>query len=269
MCNKPYSGTVVIKDYGRQHIETGDLIVYTSADSVFQVAAHESVVAVPPLYDYCKKARAILKGKHGVGRVIARPFIGTYPNFTRTENRRDFSIEPPEKTILDYLSAAGFNTIAVGKITDIFVGRGISQSLEAHDNYQSMSATMQASQTDFTGLCFANFVDFDMKYGHRRDIDGYAKALSEFDEWLGGFIPAMSDDDMLMITADHGCDPGFTGTDHTREYIPLLVYGKKISPVDIGTRKSFSDISATIADIMKVGYSANGSSFAKEILKDA
>ena len=267
LCNKPYSGTEVIKDYGRQHIKTGDLIVYTSADSVFQIAAHEDVVPAETLYDYCKKARAILTGKNAVGRVIARPFIGTYPNYTRTERRRDFSVEPPHDTILDILSRNGFDTIAVGKITDIFAGRGITQSLEAHDNYQSMDATMRAAQMDFTGLCFANFVDFDMKYGHRRDIDGYANALTEFDNWLNDFLPVLSEDDMLIITADHGCDPGFTGSDHTREYVPLLVYGKDILPVNLGIGSTYADIAVTIADILGVEYDGCGTSFAGKILK--
>ena len=267
LCNKPYSGTEVIKDYGRQHIKTGDLIVYTSADSVFQIAAHEDVVPVETLYDYCKKARAILTGKNAVGRVIARPFIGTYPNYTRTERRRDFSVEPPRDTILDILSRNGFDTIAVGKITDIFAGRGITQSLEAHDNYQSMGATMRAARMDFTGLCFANFVDFDMKYGHRRDIDGYANALTEFDNWLNDFLPVLSEDDMLIITADHGCDPGFTGSDHTREYVPLLVYGKDILPVNLGIGSTYADIAVTIADILGVKYDGCGTSFAGKILK--
>lgn len=249
-------------------MQTGDLIVYTSADSVLQIAAHEDVVPVELLYEYCCKARNILTDKHAVGRVIARPFIGKYPNFTRTGNRKDFSLEPPCQTILDILSENTFDTIAVGKITDIFVGRGISQRLKAHNNCESMATCFKALLNDFTGLCFANFVDFDMLYGHRRDIDGYAKALTDFDKWIGAFMLDMKEDDMLIITADHGCDPGFKGTDHTREYIPILIYGKHILPTNIGTRESYSDISATIADIFNIEYSLSGKSFIENIIKN-
>lgn len=262
LCNKPYSGTEVIKAYGEEHIETGKLIVYTSADSVLQIAAHNDVVPLEELYDICTKARSIMKGVHGVGRVIARPFVGKFPDFTRTGDRRDFSIEPPGTTVLDVLSESGLDVISVGKIKDVFVGRGITEIFEAHNNQESMAATDAVADKDFTGLCFVNLVDFDMLYGHRNDIDGYADALSEFDRWLGDFLPKLREDDVLMITADHGCDPGDVSTDHTREYVPLLVYGKKIAPVRLSTRDSFADIAATIAEWFEVPCRTKGKSFA-------
>lgn len=242
ICNKPYSGTEVIKDYGEEHIKTGALIVYTSADSVFQIAAHEDIVPVEELYNYCKIARDILKDDFGVGRVIARPFTGQYP-FTRTANRHDFSLAPPERTLLDDLKAQGFDVIAVGKINDIFAGQGITEYTYTKNNNDGMEKTLQYQKTDFNGLCFTNLVDFDMVYGHRNDIDGYAKAFSDFDGWLKEFIGGMNEDDALIITADHGCDPGFKGTDHTREYVPFIMYGKKIKPENIGTIDGFTYIS--------------------------
>ena len=227
LCNKPYSGTEVIKVYGDEHVKTGDLIVYTSADSVFQIAAHEDVVPVEQLYEYCRMARKILTGKHGVGRVIARPFTGESGNYTRTPRRHDFSLEPPGDTILNILQRHGKDTIAVGKIFDIFAGSGISEHVYTSGNAEGIERTLEYLDKDFEGICFINLVDFDMLYGHRRDIDGYAKALSYFDGKLPEIMAKMRDEDVLMITADHGCDPGYLKhTDHTREYIPMIALGK-------------------------------------------
>ncbi|WP_069999013.1 phosphopentomutase [Cellulosilyticum sp. I15G10I2] len=268
ICNKPYSGTEVINDYGQQHVETGDLIVYTSADSVFQIAAHEEVVPLEELYDYCKIAREILQGEHGVGRVIARPFIGTYPEFKRTAHRHDFSLIPPKVTMLDALTKKGFDTIGIGKIYDIFAGKGIQQTQAIVSNVDGMEKTLEVMEKDFNGLCFVNLVDFDMLYGHRNDIEGYAKAATVFDEQLGVFMEKMNADDILIITADHGCDPGFQGTDHTREYTPMLAYGKCIKEnISIGTRETFADIGATILEVFDVQVDIDGSSFLSEILK--
>ncbi len=245
LCNKTYSGTQVIADYGEEHIKTGNLIVYTSADSVFQIAAHTDIVPLEKLYEYCKIARNILVGEHAVGRVIARPFNGEYP-FTRTADRHDFSVEPPEKTMLDKLNENNFDVISVGKIADIFANRGITEKYYTHSNNEGMSKTLELLNKDFNGLCFTNLVDFDMKYGHRRDVDGYANAISEFDNWLNGFIPKMKYDDLLIITADHGCDPAYKGTDHTREQVPLLMYSKDIEPENLGTIKGYNYISKFI-----------------------
>ena len=268
LCNLPYSGTDVIRDYGREHMETGKWIVYTSADSVFQVAAHEDVVPLEELYDACRKARKILRGDHGVGRVIARPFVGTpEAGFTRTPNRHDFSLEPPAKTMLDAISEAGLDCLAVGKIHDIFAGQGDTEHVFNKSNADGMAHTDDYAARDFHGLCFVNLVDFDMLYGHRRDIDGYARALTEFDRWLGAFLPKLGKEDILMITADHGCDPSYTATtDHTREYVPLLVLGKAVKPVNLGTRGSFADIAATVTELLGVPFETTGVSFAKEIL---
>jgi len=266
LCNEPYSGTKVIHDFGRAHIATGDLIVYTSADSVFQIAAHEDVIPPAELYEICEKARAILKGKYGVGRVIARPFIGEYPNYTRTANRHDYSLTPPADTVLDALSGAGLDTIAVGKITDIFAGRGITRSIRTKNNDDGMRVTEEIAGEDFTGLCFVNLVEFDSHFGHRNDPLGYAAALARFDTWLHGFLPRLRPDDVLMITADHGCDPTDESTDHTREYAPLLIAGDKIRPVNLGTRSSFADIAATAAELLGVSFTGEGVSFAEEIL---
>ncbi|MDD7772137.1 MAG: phosphopentomutase [Firmicutes bacterium] len=267
LANKPYSGTVVINEFGDEHVRTGDLIVYTSADSVFQIAAHEDVVPPEQLYEYCRIARKILVGKHGVGRVIARPFIGSNGNYTRTANRHDFSLEPPQKTMLDAFKEAGLDSIAVGKIFDIFACRGTTEHIYTKGNTDGLNKTMAYADKDFNGLCFINLVDFDMLYGHRRDIDGYAAALTEFDTWLPGFLDKMGDDDVVMITADHGCDPAYTATtDHTREYIPLLVLGKKIKPVNLGTRTCFANIAATICDMFGVPLQTEGKSFLGEIL---
>ena len=264
LCNKPYSGTDVIRDYGKEHLATGALIVYTSADSVFQIAAHESIVPTETLYGYCKIARKILAGKHSAVRVIARPFTGEEGNFIRTSDRRDFSLEPHGATMLDELSAAGYEVISVGKISDIFAGRGITRALHAHGNAECMAASMELVKSDFSGLCFINLVDFDMKYGHRNDVSGYAAALSEFDAWLPGFMNELRADDMLIITADHGCDPGDTSTDHTREYTPLLVLGKGVRPCDLGIRKSFADIAATAEEFFGVAGKIAGESFYSE-----
>ena len=268
LCNKPYSGTDVIRDYGKEHMETGKWIVYTSADSVFQVAAHEAVVPLEELYDACRKARRILRGKHGVGRVIARPFVGSpAEGFRRTPNRHDFSLEPPAETMLDAVKAAGLDCLAVGKIHDIFAGHGDTEYVFNKSNADGMAHTDDFAARDFHGLCFVNLVDFDMVYGHRRDIDGYAGALSEFDAWLGEFLPKLGPEDILMITADHGCDPSYTATtDHTREYVPLLVIGRAVRPGNLGTRTGFQNIAATVTDLLGVNFDTPGKSFAPEIL---
>lgn len=260
LCNKPYSGTEVIKDYGEEHIKTGKLIVYTSADSVFQIAAHTDVVPVETLYDYCRKARAILKGPHAVGRVIARPFEGEYP-YKRTADRHDFSLLPPADTLLDVLKKQGKTVYAIGKIFDIFAGKGITEHVFTHSNAEGMQKAFEALDKDFEGLCFINLVDFDMLYGHRQDIDGYAKAYAQFDSWLPSFTSKMRDDDVLIITADHGCDPGDDSTDHTREYIPVTVYGKNIVPGSFGTGTTFADIAASVSDYLEAGYKCEGTSF--------
>ena len=269
LCNLPYSGTDVIRDYGQEHLDTGKWIVYTSADSVFQVAAHEEKVPLEELYDACHKARNILRGKHGVGRVIARPFVGDGASgFKRTPNRHDYSLEPPAETMLDAIKAAGLDSIAVGKIHDIFAGQGDTAFVFNKSNANGMEHAAHYAAKDFHGLCFVNLVDFDMLYGHRRDIDGYANALTEFDTWLGDFLPTLGEDDLVMITADHGCDPAYTATtDHTREYVPLLVLGKKVKPVNLGTRTTFADIAATVTELLNVEYKTPGRSFAKEIIK--
>ena len=267
LCNKPYSGTEVIKDYGEEHVKTGKLIVYTSADSVFQIAAHEEIVPVEELYGYCEIARELLQGEHGVGRVIARPFIGEKGNYTRTPGRHDYSLIPPKTTMLDVLKEAGYATKGVGKIYDIFAGKGISDSVRIENNVDGMEKTMAIMDEDFQGLCFVNLVDFDMIYGHRNNIDGYAEAATVFDKQLEQFLAKMKDSDIVMITADHGCDPGFRGTDHSREYVPFLVYGKDIKKgVNLKTRSSFADIAATIQDIFEVEQKTEGSSFKEQIM---
>ena len=268
LCNLPYSGTDVIRDYGQEQIDTGKWIVYTSADSVFQVAANEEHIPLEELYDACHKARQLLRGKHGVGRVIARPYVGnSVDGFKRTANRHDYSLEPPKATMLDAIKAAGLDSIAVGKIHDIFAGYGDTEYVYNKSNANGMEHTTNYAAKDFKGLCFVNLVDFDMLYGHRRDIDGYAGALTEFDAWLGNFLPTLGEDDLVMITADHGCDPAYTATtDHTREYVPLLVLGKAVKPVNLGTRKSFADIAATVTDLLGVAYDTPGQSFASQIL---
>lgn len=268
LANAPWSGTEVINKYGDEHVKTGDLIVYTSADSVFQIAAHEEVVPLEELYEDCRIARRILRGKHGVGRVIARPFIGTgNGNYTRTSNRHDFSLEPPQKTMLDAFKDAGLDSIAVGKIFDIFAGEGTTEHVYTKGNTDGMAKTMAYADKDFNGLCFINLVDFDMLYGHRRNIDGYAAALTEFDGWLAEFMKKMGPEDLVMITADHGCDPAYLATtDHTREYIPLLILGQQVKPGNLGIRPRFADIAATVCDVFGLPLETQGESFKKEIL---
>jgi phosphopentomutase len=268
LCNKTYSGTKVIDDYGEEHLKTGKLIVYTSADSVFQIAANESIIPVEELYEYCRIARKILTGENGVGRVIARPFIGSKKGeFTRTAKRHDFSLEPPKKTMLDYISEAGLETLSVGKIYDIFAGKGITEHVFTSGNKEGMERTLEYMQKDFEGLCFTNLVDFDMLYGHRRDVDGYAAALTEFDMWLKEAKKSLKDDDILMITADHGCDPSYSlTTDHTREYIPILCYGKNIKEKNLGTMAGFCNIGKTICDYLGAQNDLPGDSFLGEII---
>ncbi len=268
LANAPWSGTAVLDEYGEEHLRTGDLIVYTSADSVFQIAAHEDIVPPEQLYEYCRAARKILQGKHGVGRVIARPFIGTGKgNFKRTANRHDFSLEPPKQTLLDAVKAAGLSSIGVGKIYDIFAGIGTTEHVYNQSNANGMEHTLRYADRDFKGLCFVNLVDFDMQFGHRRDIDGYARALTEFDAWLPSLLEKLGEEDLVMITADHGCDPAYLATtDHTREYVPLMILGKAVKPVNLGTRKSFADIAATVAELLGVEYETPGISFAKDII---
>lgn len=253
LCNRPYSGTEVIRDYGEEHMRTGKLIVYTSADSVFQIAAHEDIVPVERLYEYCRIARKLLQGEHGVGRVIARPFTGEAGAYTRTARRHDFSIQPPKVTMLDQLSEAGKDVLAVGKINDIFAGKGITEAVYTSGNEEGIARTLEYLEKDFEGLCFINLVDFDMLYGHRRDVDGYAKALSDFDRKLPEIMDRLRDEDILMITADHGCDPAYSATtDHTREYVPFLMYGKQLHAVNLGTRDTFADIAATVLDYFEI-----------------
>ena len=266
LANAPWSGTQVLEAYGKQHMETGDLIVYTSADSVFQVAAHEDIVPPEQLYEYCWIARKILQGKHGVGRVIARPFVGQPGSFKRTANRHDFSLEPPKETLLDAVKKAGKDSIGVGKIYDIFASRGTTEHVYNTSNANGMEHTDRYAEKDFSGLCFVNLVDFDMTFGHRRNPEGYAQALNEFDMWLGQFVKKLGEEDILLITADHGCDPGYAATtDHTREYVPILAIGKQVKPGDLGTRSSFADLGATVADLLEVPLDTPGVSF-KEAL---
>ncbi|MEG2851993.1 MAG: phosphopentomutase [Hydrogenoanaerobacterium sp.] len=269
ICNKPYSGTQVLEDYGEEHLKTGALIVYTSADSVFQVAAHEGLVPIAELYKDCQIARDLLVGECGVGRVIARPFVGEAGSFKRTTNRHDYSLAPPRKTMLTALQAAGLASIGVGKIYDIFDGVGVDSRLPITSNTDGMNKTIEIESTQsFNGLCFVNLVDFDMVYGHRNDIDGYAQALTDFDVQLGEFIKAMGENDILFITADHGCDPSTPSTDHSREYIPLLAYGAGVKGgVNLGTRPTFSDIGATVLDIFGVKGDIDGESFWNKIKK--
>ncbi|MBS4536228.1 phosphopentomutase [Clostridium sp. D2Q-14] len=259
--NKPASGTEIIKELGDEHIKTGCPIVYTSADSVFQIAAHEEVVSLKELYSMCEKARNLLQGKHGVGRVIARPFIGQNGNFKRTSNRHDYSLKPINKTILDIIEEADMEVKAVGKIVDIFSGEGITEYIHTTNNMDGVDNTIKYMKEDFKGLIFTNLVDFDMNYGHRNNVEGYGKALEEFDNRLPDILNNMKDDEVLIITADHGCDPTTESTDHSREYIPILVFGKNIKPIDIGIRDSFSDIGATILEMLDLKTMKNGKSF--------
>nr|WP_295678251.1 phosphopentomutase [uncultured Lachnoclostridium sp.] len=268
ICNKPYSGTEVIKDYGKEHVETGALIVYTSADSVFQIAAHESIVPIEELYRYCEIARELCQGATGVGRVIARPFEGEYPDYRRTAKRHDYSLQPPRDTMLNQLKEAGYSVLAVGKINDIFAGSGVTEMVYTKNNEEGIEETLKYQKKEFEGLCFINLVDFDMVYGHRNDVDGYAKALSYFDEQLPRFLESMQEEDILMITADHGCDPSTPSTDHSREYTPLIVYGSQIKGnCNLGTRKSFADIGATILEYFNVPSKIQGESFLADCMK--
>lgn len=263
VCNRTYSGTEVIKDYGKHHQETGDLIVYTSADSVLQIAAHEDKVPIGLLYRYCRIARELTN----VGRIIARPFEGEWP-YVRTSRRHDFSLVPPRETMLDAISGAGLDVLSIGKINDIFAGKGITDYVYTSSNRDGMEKTSAWAERDFNGLCFTNLVEFDSSYGHRRNIDGYAQALSDFDEWLPSFTAKMQEDDVLIITADHGCDPGYTGTDHTREYIPIIIYGQKIKPGNYGTLTTYADIAATACDLLGLPFRGDGHSIAKQIVRD-
>ncbi len=266
ICNKPYSGTEVIKDYGRESVETGSLIVYTSADSVFQIAAHEEVIPKEELYKYCRIARDMLCGEHAVGRVIARPFIGEFPNYIRTTNRHDFALVPPEKTMLDFVKESGKEVIAVGKISDIFAGRGITEKILTKGNADGINKTLEVMERNFEGLCFVNLVDFDMLYGHRNDVSGYASALTYFDFRLREICDKLRDEDILIITADHGCDPTTNSTDHSREYTPMIIYGKVIKPgVNLGTRRGFADTGATVLEYLGIKGKNKGKSFLKEV----
>ena len=266
LCNRPYSGTEVIRDYGDEHVKTGALIVYTSADSVFQIAAHEDVVPPEELYRYCKIARKILTGKHGVGRVIARPFIGESGHYTRTSNRHDFSIEPPKLTMLDQLKEKGFDVIGIGKIHDIFAGKGLTEFSFTKNNEDGIEQTKEWMKKRFEGLCFVNLVDFDMLYGHRNDVDGYAKALSYFDKQLPKLLGLMQEGDILMITADHGCDPSTPSTDHSREYTPFLMYQYgQAKGVNLKTRKTFADIGSTVLDYFGIESKIDGTSVLEDI----
>ena len=267
LCNKPYSGTAVIKDYGQQHLDTGKLIVYTSADSVFQIAAHQDLVPVEELYEICEKAREILVGEYGVARVIARPFVGDYPNFQRTANRHDFSLPPTGATMLDFLDKAQKDIISIGKIHDIFAGRSTGKVIRTQGNADGIAKTLQVMDEDFEGLCFVNLVDFDMLYGHRNDCDGYAKALRYFDEMLPSMLIKLREDDLLMISADHGCDPYTPSTDHSREYVPWVIAGNKVAAgVNLGTIPSFGAIAATICDYLDVEANVCGRSYLPQIL---
>jgi len=268
LCNKPYSGTEVIADYGEEHMKTGKLIVYTSADSVLQIAAHEDVVPLETLYEYCHKAREIMTGEHSVGRIIARPFVGEPGNFTRTPHRHDYSLLPPAPTMMDVIVENGMDTLGVGKIFDIFAGKNIKKTISISGNVDGMEKTLEFQKEDFHGLCFVNLVDFDMLYGHRNDIDGYAQAATVFDGQLKTFMENMREDDVLFITADHGCDPGYPGTDHSRECIPVLVYGSMIKEnVNLGTGKTYADIGATVLDLLGLEGNIKGKSFLGKIEK--
>lgn len=266
--NKPASGTAIIEELGEEHVNTGALIVYTSADSVFQIAAHEEVVPLDELYKICEIARNLLTGEHAVARVIARPFEGKVGSFTRTSNRRDFSLVPPYDTVLDNLKKNNLNVMAVGKIEDIFSGKGVTEAVHTKDNMDGVDKTLEYMKENKKGLIFTNLVDFDMKWGHRNNVEAYGKGLEQFDERLAEIINAMKDTDVLFITADHGCDPTMPGTDHSREHVPFLAYGKSLkSNVNLGTRTTFADMGQTIADIFKIEPIRYGESFLKEIIK--
>lgn len=267
LCNQPYSGTEVLRDYGKQHLETGALIVYTSADSVLQIAAHEAILPPEELWSICKQVRNIMQGKFAVGRIIARPFVGTYPNFTRTANRHDFSLAPPAPTMLDLLQQAGYDVIGVGKISDIFAGQGLTESLRTISNDDGMEKTIElAKHRDFHGLCFVNLVEFDSHYGHRNNVAGYTHALNRFDKQLRTLLQQLREEDLLIITADHGCDPATPSTDHSREYIPMLLAGHGVQAVNLGIRTGFSDLAQTVCAVLGVdAKSLAGVSMAAEM----
>lgn len=252
LCNKPYSGTQVLVDYGKEHIETKSPIVYTSADSVLQVACHEDIFPVSKLHEMCMQARLIMSGKDAVSRIIARPFVGNYPNFTRTENRKDFSIDPPKNHLFEIVKQANKDTISIGKINDLFNNQSINKMYPNNGNDGEIQSLFDAQKQDFDGLCWLNFCDFDSKYGHRNDCDGYAKALTIVDKALAKFLKKMRDDDMLIITADHGCDPATESTDHSREYVPCILYQKGIIPENLGTKKGFNHIGATVLKLLNI-----------------
>lgn len=267
ICNKPYSGTDVIRDFGKESVETGSLIVYTSADSVLQIAAHEQYVTVAELYKYCEIARRLCTGEYAVGRIIARPFEGEWP-YTRTVRRHDFSLTPTKKTMLDYIKQAGKDVLAVGKINDIFASAGITDMVRTISNDDGIDKTLNWMDRDFDGICFTNLVDYDMLYGHRNDVEGYAKALTAFDRRITEILARLREEDILMITADHGCDPSTPSTDHSREYIPWVIVGKNVKAgYNLKTRPTFADIGATIIDYLDVTGDIDGQSLIKEILR--
>lgn len=268
LCNKPASGTVVLDELGEEHMKTGNPIVYTSADSVFQIAAHEDIIPLEELYKMCAFSRELLRGEDQVARVIARPFTGEPGKFERTSNRRDYSVKPYGKTVLDFAKESGLEVKAVGKIVDIYDGEGITEDVHTKDNMDGVDQTLRYLKQDFKGILFSNLVDFDAKFGHRRDVAGYQRALEEVDARLPELMKALNEDDVLFIIADHGNDPCYKGSDHTREYIPILVYGDKIKAgVNIGTRKTFADIAATVSEMLNIPSTPYGTSFMKEILK--
>lgn len=268
LANKPASGTVIINELGDEHVRTGSPIVYTSADSVLQIAAHESVIPVPELYSLCRKARHIMQGEYAVGRIIARPFIGENGSYRRTANRRDFSLEPFAPTLLDKAKDAGYSVIGVGKIKDIYAGRGLTEAFKTANNEEGIDQINSCLDREFKGLLIANLVDFDSLYGHRNNPEGYARALEAFDKRLPEIISRIGPEDMLVLTADHGCDPTWPTTDHTREYVPLLVYGPQINHgVDLGTRSCFCDLAATLCDVLKLDPGENGISFLPDLVR--
>lgn len=264
--NKPASGTEIIKELGEEHVKTGNIIVYTSADSVFQIAAHEDVVPLEELYNICKVAREMTVGEFAVGRVIARPFVGEVGSFNRTPNRKDYSVKPPEKTVMNYLKENGYDSIAIGKISDIYSNEGVTRAIKTKSNMDGVNKTIEEINNNSKGLIFTNLVDFDMLYGHRRNPLGYGESIEEFDSRLPEILEALDDNDLLILTADHGNDPTHSGTDHTREYVPLLAYSKKVEEGrNLNIRKTFADIGATIADNFEVQLPKYGESFLKDL----
>lgn len=267
VCNKPYSGTEVINDYGVHQMETGDLIIYTSADPVLQIAAHEDIIPLEELYEICEYTRSItLEDPYMIGRIIARPYIGTPGNFQRTSNRHDYALNPFGKTVLDHVSEAGYDVIAIGKIHDIFNGQGITDFVRTKSNMDGVDQLLHVMKRSFTGMSFTNLVDFDAVYGHRRDPKGYAEALEAFDARIPELIDALAPNDLLMITADHGNDPTFSGTDHTREYVPLMMYSPSFEAFGVLDEGYFADIAATIADNFKVPVTEHGTSFLNQLI---